>query len=613
MTVIHLAAVLLRLLPLSLAFCSAPAPAPETVCPPFTSPPPFPFSASPGCGHPSFQIQCSPPSPAVISVNDLSFSILRVDPNSTSLTLSPALTQGAVSESAPPKCRPSAETLAFLDGSPISFSGSPFRVSDSACSRLSALRPCPRRNLTNCTSCSLECDLIENPLHLIADCGEFSARRREDYRPECRTDVLGVLDGMLRIGFEVEWDEDRRDPYFSGCRSCDGSCGYNSSDSRKQFICFPARSRIRRVGPINVAVFSISFLLLCILLTAIFLVVVVFRSRIKATDEDPTIAFLRRHRASSLLPPLFTYEELDSSTNHFDPRRKIGDGGFGSVYLAQLPDGSSVAVKYLHRNSSAAETARKKFSDNSFCNEILILSSLRHPNLVKLHGYCCDPRGLLLVYDYVPNGTLADHIHGHRKGSLRWPTRLDIAFQTAAALEYLHFSVVPSVVHRDITSSNIFVGKDMAVKLGDFGLSRLLVFPEAAGGGSIRTGPQGTPGYLDPDYHQSFMLNEKSDIYSFGVVLFELITGLKAVDRSREKREVGLVDMAVPRIQMGLLHQLVDRELAGDGEEVNAVAELAFRCVAACKDDRPDAREVAAELGRIRGSCCRGGAGVCDI
>lgn len=323
-----------------------------------------------------------------------------------------------------------------------------------------------------------------------------------------------------------------------------------------------------------------------------------------ATEEDPTTLFLQRHRLASLLPPVFTYEELESSTNKFDTKRKIGDGGFGSVYLGQLYDSRVVAVKYLHKHHHG-----RAFSNKCFCNEILILSSIDHPNLVKLHGYCSDPRGLLLVYDYVPNGTLADHLHGpkslYRKGSMTWQVRVDIALQTAMVMEYLHFSVVPPVVHRDITSSNIFVEKDMRIKVGDFGLSRLLVFPEtsSSSSGYVWTGPQGTPGYLDPDYHRSFRLTDKSDVYSFGVVLLELISGLKAVDQRRDKRELALADMMVSKIQMGLLHQVVDPVLIVNGnvaDGVDVAAELAFRCVAAEKDDRPDAREVVEELKRIR-------------
>lgn len=192
---------------------------------------------------------------------------------------------------------------------------------------------------------------------------------------------------------------------------------------------------------------------------------------------------------------------------------------------------------------------------------------------------------------------------------MTWRVRLDIALQTALAMEYLHLSITPPVVHRDITSSNIFVERDMRIKVGDFGLSRLLVYSEttvSSGSSSdyVCTGPQGTPGYLDPDYHRSFRLTEKSDVYSYGVVLMELVSGMKAVDQRREKRDMALAELFVSKLQMGLLDQVVDPLLAGGEEEdeggVAAVAELAFRCVAVDKDDRPDAKEIVGELRRIK-------------
>ncbi|XP_075497231.1 LEAF RUST 10 DISEASE-RESISTANCE LOCUS RECEPTOR-LIKE PROTEIN KINASE-like 1.5 [Primulina tabacum] len=593
----------------------------HTLCPPFTTAPPFPFSFSAGCGHPSFRIYCSPPLRATISINKLSFSVLQFEPNSTSLTISP----NPLPLPAPRLNNCSSPQIISAFNRSISFSGSIFRVSESSCSRLSALKPCPPPNLPNCSRCSWECKLIKNPLYLIHDCGSSYGRHRKDFQPECQVDVLGALDSILKFGIEIEWDEDQ-DSYFGSCKSCrlrNGICGFNSTDPNKSFVCFPSQTTIKQQSPNRVAILSIIFLFICSLI-ALSVIIVIFGSRRKAlknAEEDPTIIFLRRHRSASLLPPVFTFEELDSATNCFDPKRKIGDGGFGAVYLGQLQDGRLVAVKHLHKQNSAADGGAKGFTTKSFCNEILILSSINHPNLVKLHGYCSDPRGLILVYDYVPNGTLAEHLHGkkniYRKGALTWNARIDIAVQTAMAIEYLHFSVVPPVVHRDITTSNIFIEKDMRVKLGDFGLSRLLVCSETAlstdnSSEGVWTGPQGTPGYLDPDYYRSFRLNEKSDIYSFGVVLLELITGMRAVDEKREKREMTLVDMAVPRIQMGLLHQVVDPVLVVDGEAmegVNSVVELAFRCVAADKDDRPDARDVAAELRRIKGRG-RGSGGV---
>ncbi|KAJ9172132.1 hypothetical protein P3X46_015410 [Hevea brasiliensis] len=590
-------------------------------CPPFPSAPPFPFSISPGCGHPSFQLKCSSPY-SIISINNLSFYLIRFEPNSSSLTLSPQTHSFTPTKTS---TQTNCSSLS-IPAQSINLSGSPFRFSDSDCARLSVVRSCSFPNLPNCSHCPWECKLIKNPAQLLHGCG---STHRPLSGQGCQYDILGFLDKLLTIGLQVEYDE-FQDSYFSNCRDCkskNGVCGFNSSDPEKRFLCFQPRSRfsppwIREDDANRIAILCSIFTVLCLLLV-ILVVAAIYRSRrlrSLATQEDPTTLFLHRYRSASLLPPVFTYEELESSTNRFDPKRKIGDGGFGSVFLGHLYDGRIVAVKYLHKQHNAAAASRA-FSTKSFCNEILILSSIDHPNLVKLHGYCSDPRGLLLVYDYVPNGTLADHLHGpkslRRKASLTWQVRIDIALQTALALEYLHFAVQPAVVHRDITSSNIFVEKDMRIKVGDFGLSRLLVFPEtsSSSSGYVWTGPQGTPGYLDPDYHRSFRLTEKSDVYSFGVVLLELISGLKAVDQSRDKREMALADLVVSKIQMGQLHQVVDPVLAVEGEgneSVYAVAELAFRCVAADKDDRPDSREVVEELKRVR-SRTRGFGGSNDL
>ncbi|KAG9131424.1 hypothetical protein Leryth_021098 [Lithospermum erythrorhizon] len=589
-------------------------------CAPFTSRIlPFPFSLSPGCGHPSFQIQCSNLHNAIISINNISFSLLHYEPNTTSLTLSPIKPQNSHHN-----CN-SLHNL-YIPNKIISFSNSPFTPSDSSCSRLAALKPCLPPNLPNCSHCSFECKLIKNPVHLINECG---TTHHQDSQQGCQSDILGYLDNLLQLGIEVEWDEEK-DAFFTSCKACksnNGFCGFNITDHAKPFICFPFEKNeqtplVKEQSPNRVALLSILALFL-VFLVFVSIATLVMRSRNNkslASEEDPAIVYLRRHRSASLLPPVFSYEELEAATNRFDLKRKIGDGGFGSVYLGQLLDGRIVAVKHLHKhnnNNVGGDGKMEAFSTKSFCNEILILSSITHPNLVKLHGYCSDPRGLLLVYDYVPNGTLSDHLHGtknfSKRGALTWNFRVDIALQISLAMEYLHFSVFPPIVHRDITSSNIFIEKDMRVKVGDFGLSRLLICTEATmvpsdSSGGVWTGPQGTPGYLDPDYYKSFRLNEKSDIYSFGVVLLELITGMRAVDQKREKREVALADMVVSRIQLGLLHQVLDPVLVVSGEameDIGSVAELAFRCVATDKDDRPDAREVVVELRRIKG-CGRG-------
>ncbi|KAF0905022.1 hypothetical protein E2562_000833 [Oryza meyeriana var. granulata] len=285
---------------------------------------------------------------------------------------------------------------------------------------------------------------------------------------------------------------------------------------------------------------------------------------------------------------IFTYEELDEATDGFSDARELGVGGFGTVYKGTLRDGSTVAVKRLYKNSYK--------SVEQFQNEVGILSRLRHPNLVTLYGCTSqtNSRDLLLVYEFVPNGTLADHLHGGGAAAqaLDWPTRLDIAVETASALEYLH-TVEPQVVHRDVKTNNILLDEGFHVKVADFGLSRL--FPADAT--HVSTAPQGTPGYLDPMYHQCYQLTDKSDVYSFGVVLVELISSKPAVDMNRRGSDVNLANMAVNMIQSYEMEQLVDPQLGygSDSETrrtVDLVAEVAFRCLQPEQDVRPPISEV---------------------
>jgi serine/threonine protein kinase len=235
-----------------------------------------------------------------------------------------------------------------------------------------------------------------------------------------------------------------------------------------------------------------------------------------------------------------------------------------------------------------------------FMNEIEILAHLRHRNLVKLHG-CTSrhSRELLLVYEYIPNGTVADHLHGRQSSSglLTLPVRLSIAIETASALVYLHAS---DVIHRDVKTNNILLDNDFCVKVADFGLSRL--FPTNVT--HLTTAPQGTPGYVDPEYYQCYQLTDKSDVYSFGVVLIELISALQAVDTNRRRHDINLSNMAVNKIQNHALNELVDPFLGFDKDfvvrrMVTSVAELAFRCLQQQREMRPTMEEVLEILKRI--------------
>ncbi|CAL5350204.1 unnamed protein product [Camellia sinensis] len=290
---------------------------------------------------------------------------------------------------------------------------------------------------------------------------------------------------------------------------------------------------------------------------------------------------------------VFSYTELEEATNNFDPFQELGDGGFGTVYHGKLRDGRQVAVKRLYEHNYKRVT--------QFINEVQILTCLRHRNLVSLYG-CTSrhSRELLLVYEYIPNGTVADHLHGDRakNASLTWPVRMNIAIETASALTYLHAS---DIIHRDIKTNNILLDNNFCVKVADFGLSRL--FPTDVT--HVSTAPQGTPGYVDPEYHRCYQLTDKSDVYSFGVVLIELISSLRAVDIRRHGHEINLADLAINRIQNRAFDELIDPFLGFESDSLiermtTLVAELAFQCLQCEKEMRPTMDEVLEALKEIQ-------------
>ncbi|XP_077244673.1 LEAF RUST 10 DISEASE-RESISTANCE LOCUS RECEPTOR-LIKE PROTEIN KINASE-like 1.1 isoform X10 [Tasmannia lanceolata] len=257
------------------------------------------------------------------------------------------------------------------------------------------------------------------------------------------------------------------------------------------------------------------------------------------------------------------------------------------IIIGKLRDGRSVAVKRLYENNYKRV--------EQFMNEVEILSRVRHHNLVSLYG-CTSrhSRELLLVYEFVPNGTVADHLHGERaqSGPLTWPIRMSIAIETAGALAYLH-AVEPQIIHRDVKTNNILLDNNFQVKVADFGLSRL--FPTDVT--HVSTAPQGTPGYVDPDYHHCYQLTDKSDVYSFGVVLVELISSKPAVDITRNRHEINLAKMAINKIHNHALHEFVDMGLGfetdyGVRRMITLVAELAFRCLQEDREVRPSMEEV---------------------
>lgn len=295
--------------------------------------------------------------------------------------------------------------------------------------------------------------------------------------------------------------------------------------------------------------------------------------------------------------PLYPYKEIERATNGFSEKQRLGTGAYGTVYAGRLHDSDYVAIKKIkNRDTESIEQVM---------NEIKLLSSVSHPNLVRLLGCCIEDGEQILVYEYMPNGTLSEHLQRERERgkALPWTVRLTIASETAQAISYLHSAIHPPIYHRDIKSSNILLDYDYKSKVADFGLSRLGMMELS----HISTAPQGTPGYVDPQYHQNFHLSDKSDVYSFGVVLVEIITAMKVVDFNRPHTEVNLAALAIDKIGKGRIDEIIDPyiELHRDAwtlASVHKVAELAFRCLAYHRDMRPSMMEVAHELEQIRQS-----------
>ncbi|VVB08798.1 unnamed protein product [Arabis nemorensis] len=289
----------------------------------------------------------------------------------------------------------------------------------------------------------------------------------------------------------------------------------------------------------------------------------------------------------------FPYKDIEKATNGFSEKQRLGTGAYGTVYAGKLQNDEWVAIKRLrHRDSESVDQVM---------NEIKLLSSVSHPNLVRLLGCCIEQGDPVLVYEFMPNGTLSEHLQRERGSGLPWTVRLTVATQTAKAIAYLHSAMNPPIYHRDIKSSNILLDYDFNSKVADFGLSRLGMTENS----HISTAPQGTPGYLDPQYHQCFHLSDKSDVYSFGVVLAEIITGLKVVDFTRPHTEINLAALAVDKIGSGCIDEIIDPVLdlnvdAWTLSSIHTVAELAFRCLAFHSDMRPTMTEVADELEQIR-------------
>ncbi|CAK9225269.1 unnamed protein product [Sphagnum troendelagicum] len=557
---------------------------------------PYPLSTSAvgACGRPEYRLNCTAAQQLELVTTTGSYPILSIDAASRLIVVAPAELTGS-----------SCVTPDLVNGG--------FELDPNLDFNLSS------RNtvmLLNCTSVMLQSPLncsATSPCRQFAEtvaaangcgndlCCSFESGPTTAYKiplssQECSayTSVID-LDPMLppsewSYGIEIQWQV----PLEPSCRT--------TSDCETNSTCMPDPATNTLKCLCNSAYHWDSVNGYCVLsltcgVTALLLGYAVLTWIFRRKRQQKLTELMRFKEFSSRLshvngggkyPRVFTTKEMRKATNGFSKDRVLGSGGFGEVYKGII-DGTVIAVK-------SAKLGNLK-GINQVINEVCILSQVNHRNLVRLLGCCVDLKQPLLIYEYVPNGNLFEHLHKSRGVFLDWKTRLQIALQTAEGLAYLHFAAYPSIYHRDIKSSNILLDNLLNARVSDFGLSTL-ASPDLS---HISTTVQGTLGYLDPSYYHNFQLTDKSDVYSFGVVLLELVSSQRAIDFSREQDDVNLAIYAKTKSEKGKLLELIDPELIATAapkivDTMIGVTLLALNCLEDKRVNRPTMKEVVEEL-----------------
>ncbi|XP_047323894.1 putative serine/threonine-protein kinase-like protein CCR3 [Impatiens glandulifera] len=330
-------------------------------------------------------------------------------------------------------------------------------------------------------------------------------------------------------------------------------------------------------------------------------------SRIMRRQRSGTSSFKHPERAEE-----FSFQDLSDATNNFSPENKIGAGSFGVVYRGKLSDGREVAIK---RGDTEEQAKKFQEKESAFDSELAFLSRLHHKHLVGLVGYCEEKDERLLVYDYMKNGALYDHLHSkdntQKDSSVlnSWKMRISVSLDAARGIEYLHNYAVPPIIHRDIKSSNILLDSNWTARVSDFGLSLLGPQPD----GEFRPiKAAGTVGYIDPEYYGLNVLTAKSDVYGLGIVLLELLTGKRAIFKIGGE-PTSVVDFAVPAIVIGEMGSVLDPRVGRpegiEAEAVELVAYAAVQCVNREGRDRPTMSDMVTNLERALGMLDHGSHG----
>ncbi|KAJ8899964.1 hypothetical protein K2173_019669 [Erythroxylum novogranatense] len=578
---------------------------------------PYPLSTNSNCGDPNYHLRCDLRSEKLYfdGLNGSSYLVLRIMAASQRIVVQPS---SWVSDTCVTQDMVVSEGL-WLNQT------LPFNVTSSNTIFLFNCSPRLFLSPLNCTPSSLCHHYLESSGHVdsnralqcangLEPCCSFiaggmpSAYKIRLHSSGCRAfrSILHLDPGMpanhWEEGLEIQWSPPP-EPLCKSQLDCSGYSKCSPSGSSRIYRCLCDRGHVwdhingtcsrKKCNRRSLLGLKVSAGLISIVLLAVSASVIIVRlysknhNRVKLAKAREDM--LKSGDAGKTVR-MFHLKEVNKATNNFCKYRLLGSGGFGEVYKGELQDGTVVAVK-------SAKIGNFK-STQQVLNEVGILSQVNHKYLVRLLGCCVEAEQPMMIYEYVPNGTLHEHLHRKSSNFLNWRTRLRIALQTAEALAYLHSGTYTPIFHRDVKSTNILLDDDLNVKVSDFGLSRLA----RTGLSHVSTCAQGTLGYLDPEYYRNYQLTDKSDVYSYGVVLLELLTSQKAIDFTRDQDDVNLVVYVSQRAEIGALMEVIDGRLFGEQSSnkgltsVELFSKVAFACLGEKKVDRLSMKDVVQQL-----------------
>ncbi|XP_020539980.1 wall-associated receptor kinase-like 20 [Jatropha curcas] len=592
------------------------------------SPVPYPFSTSPACGDPLYKITCKANALWFNALNGSSYLITSINPLTQRLTIRPPgfakntcmaadfASQGFQLDSNLPFNITGSNTVIIMNCSQLVFEF----FSALNCSSTSRCHDYVKENAVAKAACGAIPEQICCWFKTGGSLNEYKIRVRTErcsaYQSFVNLDLESPVSKWPEPGLELEWSLPQEpmckttadcqdlpnslclpDPIGVRTKRCFCLAGFMwdpingvCEKCKHRGHCHQHKTKTPLIGGSALAVVAM-------LLGIIVIFLVYKKQHLHQKREKLAQVNLSKVRerilsvnSGGLMGRIFTSKEITKATNNFSRDNLLGSGGFGEVFKGIIDNGTVTAIK-------RAKAGNTKGIDQ-ILNEVRILCQVNHRSLVKLLGCCVELEQPLLVYEYIPNGTLFDNLHtSNKKAHLTWTRRLVIAHQTAEGLAYLHSSATPPIYHRDVKSSNILLDQELNAKVSDFGISRLAVTDTS----HITTCAQGTLGYLDPEYYINFQLTDKSDVYSFGVVLLEMLTSKKAIDFSRVDEDVNLVVYGRKILKQEKLLDAIDPVLKEGAsklelETMQALWSLAEACLDDKRQNRPSMKEVADEI-----------------